>query len=398
MKLWTLSIALLASCAHSPTSSQVAFPVGGAESTTSITKGSDPLPLLVAAGESGRSVGIDSYRIYRGQQLGGETLDVIDLLDKDNQFIGQVMGGLLQNAGDIHNYIFSVVDLVGHPPLQCLAAGGRIYFYSNEQYIGQVLQDTQTGEVSVFEDKGLAMASATIPVQAAVASDAVILYTLSEASSATPGNDSHSAATSGDDCPWWVATTACGTCAACMWVGEAPPPCWGACLTCGACLGIKIPKPKPGPRPTPPKPRPRPYPTPMITHASPTMVHTPSGLVQLGELTVGDAILSRNDRGQVVVATVKTVTTRQAEIESVMYVDGDAIMSTRGHKMMNQRGWIPAEKIATGDVLNIYGAYVEVTSLPAEQTEIGQTSVTHITLNGGMGYFVGEAGLYSEAY
>ena len=88
MKLWTLSIALLASCAHSPTSSQVAFPVGGAESTTSITKGSDPLPLLVAAGESGRSVGIDSYRIYRGQQLGGETLDVIDLLDKDNQFIG----------------------------------------------------------------------------------------------------------------------------------------------------------------------------------------------------------------------------------------------------------------------------------------------------------------------
>ena len=66
--------------------------------------------------------------------------------------------------------------------------------------------------------------------------------------------------------------------------------------------------------------------------------------------------------------------------------------------MMSQRGWIPAEKIATGDVLNIYGAYVEVTSLPAEQTEIGQTSVTHITLNGGMGYFVGEAGLYSEAY
>lgn len=40
------------------------------------------------------------------------------------------------------------------------------------------------------------------------------------------------------DCPWWVELSSCVACAACIVVGEAPPPCWAACVTCGACLGV----------------------------------------------------------------------------------------------------------------------------------------------------------------
>lgn len=62
------------------------------------------------------------------------------------------------------------------------------------------------------------------------------------------------------ECPWYVNLTACGTCIACFFVAEIPPPCWAACATCGGCLGVPAGKaaaewckrhhyPRPCPRP-----------------------------------------------------------------------------------------------------------------------------------------------------
>ncbi len=364
---------------------------------------------LLAANANAQDLGIRAYRVYEGKKIGGEMVDIIDLLDAKGAFIGQVMGGLLKEAEGLEGYMFTATDLVGEPPLLTLTGGDYMYLYSEQDYIGQLKGEGVTGPMAVTEDLGLEQAKRAIHFQAAVLSDMAIRKALGDSPTSQPfenptefgdGRTADAAKAADADCPWWVATTACGTCVACIWVGEAPPPCWGACITCGACLGIAIPKPKPSPTPVPPTPTPRPYPKPCVTFAGDTLVHTPNGLVEIQSLEVGDAIYSRNAEGEMIITAVSHREVHEDHIESVMYLGDDAIRSTRGHMMMGPDGWIPAEKLGFGEVLDITGKWSMVDSIDACEVGISDevTSVCHILVEEGDGYFVGTSGLYAEAF
>ena len=188
-------------------------------------------------------------------------------------------------------YVFTWTDMVGMPPLLTAAAGNNIYYYVDSKLVARGETDGGPGEYEIIEDIGLRQAQPLFSIQGAVVSESLIQEFLEDSPASDYGLDANTSSTAEvEDCPWWIITMACGTCIACTGAPVVAPTCLGACATCVGCIVVSVPDPGPNP-----EPRPRPYPC--VTYPIETLVHTPSGLVEIQTLTEGSEIYTANAKG-----------------------------------------------------------------------------------------------------
>lgn len=362
----------------------------------------------IAAGPSAQSIGIASYALTVSDVVGCETLDSVELFGPQGQYLGQALGGVIDHTAPYEGYLFTELDMVGMPRLRTLAAGDIVLYFYDEAYVGEATTGGVTGDFNITVDQGLDQASSAIQIQAAVLGDEGLRLAMMApvggrsvsigpgAGGPLGGGGGGQGAAADDDCPWWIAAGACATAAACALAAEIPPPCWGAIVVCVGCGLMAMP-----PGATPPGGNPPREPMNLcITYAIGTPVHTPNGTVPIENLSVGDVVLSMDENLQPVLATVSERITRAAQIGSSTTVGGEELLATRGHRVMSARGWIPMEKASYSGVFCVDGSVQSVISdeVPAVGPNApAETTVVHIKLNGGEGYFVGQSGLYAEA-
>jgi len=130
-----------------------------------------------------------------------------------------------------------------------------------------------------------------------------------------------------------------------------------------------------------------------VSFAAGTLVFTANGLIPIEQVTVGQQVLSRNernyaDRSQAVTHTMN----RQASAYQLLTTEGGSYRVTPEHPMWLQgKGWTPAEQIQPGDVL----AGERLDSLVTTNKAVAQPlRVYNLSVGRTPSYFVGTVGIW----
>ena len=130
-----------------------------------------------------------------------------------------------------------------------------------------------------------------------------------------------------------------------------------------------------------------------VSFAAGTLVFTANGLIPIEQVTIGQQVLSRNernyaDRSQAVTHTMN----RQASAYQLLTTEGGSYRVTPEHPMWLQgKGWTPAEQIQPGDVL----AGERLDSLVTTNKAVAQPlRVYNLSVGRTPSYFVGTVGIW----
>lgn len=130
-----------------------------------------------------------------------------------------------------------------------------------------------------------------------------------------------------------------------------------------------------------------------VSFAAGTLVFTANGLIPIEQVTIGQQVLSRNernyaDRPQAVTHTMN----RQASAFQLLTTEGGSYRVTPEHPMWLQgKGWTPAEQIQPGDVL----AGERLDSLVITNQAVAQPlRVYNFSVGRTPSYFVGTVGIW----
>ncbi|MDE7182766.1 MAG: InlB B-repeat-containing protein [Clostridia bacterium] len=114
--------------------------------------------------------------------------------------------------------------------------------------------------------------------------------------------------------------------------------------------------------------------------------------VAIEDIKVGDRVMSYNEAtgSTEVKAVTQTFTSTHEEVVKVTHSGGQTITSSVGHRYYTQRGWIGAEDLRAGDILQLVnGDTVVVESVQHEILENSQT-LYNFEVDGNHNYYVSE--------
>ena len=130
-----------------------------------------------------------------------------------------------------------------------------------------------------------------------------------------------------------------------------------------------------------------------VSFAAGTLVVTPNGLVPIERITVGQHVLSRNERNYADRPQAVThIMNRQASGYQLLTTEGGSYRVTPEHPMWLQgKGWTPAEQVLPGDVL----AGERLDSLVIANQAVAQPlRVYNFSVGRTPSYFVGTVGIW----
>ncbi len=115
--------------------------------------------------------------------------------------------------------------------------------------------------------------------------------------------------------------------------------------------------------------------------------------VAIENIKVGDRVMSYNEAtGMTEVKTVtQTFTSTHEEVVKVTHSGGQTITSSVGHRYYTQRGWIGAEDLRAGDILQLVNGETVVVELVQHELLENSQTLYNFEVKDNHNYYVGES-------
>jgi len=121
------------------------------------------------------------------------------------------------------------------------------------------------------------------------------------------------------------------------------------------------------------------------------MVHTEDGMKAISEIIAGDRVASVDPvTGESVLTTVSEVQVHKGDFDmEYISVDGERLVTTRGHRFLRNGGWVTCSNLRDGDQLE-EGVTVDRS---AQSLHLTETEIYNLKVADHGSYRVGTPGL-----